>query len=69
MEAASTLRVKQLGLEADYSPLSSAKVVKNVWSYTSTSQYVFMAWCSVKHKDNFTFTMEEVYWYHKLGIL
>jgi hypothetical protein len=27
-----------------------------VWSYTSTPQYVFMAWCLVKHRDNFTFT-------------
>jgi len=26
------------------------------WSYTSTPQYAFMAWCSVwkKHRDNFT---------------
>jgi hypothetical protein len=28
---------------------------KNAWSYTSTPpQYVFMAWCLVKHGDNFT---------------
>jgi hypothetical protein len=27
---------------------------KSEWSYTSTSQYAFMAWCSVKHRD-FTF--------------
>jgi hypothetical protein len=30
---------------------------KNAWSYTSTPQYVFMAWCLVKHRDNFTFTL------------
>jgi hypothetical protein len=30
--------------------------VKNAWSYTSTSQYAFMAWYLVKHRDNFTFT-------------
>jgi hypothetical protein len=42
------------GCEADHSPPSSAEV-KNVWSYTSTPQYVFMAWCLVKHRDNFTF--------------
>jgi len=24
--------------------------------YTSTPQYAFMAWCLVKHRDNFTFT-------------
>jgi hypothetical protein len=29
---------------------------KNVWSYTSTPLYVFMAWYLVKHKENFTFT-------------
>jgi hypothetical protein len=33
--------------EADHPPPSSAEV-KNAWSYTSTFQYVFMAWCSVK---------------------
>jgi hypothetical protein len=46
--------VKWLGCEADHSPPCSAEV-KNAWSYTSTPQYVFMAWCLVKHKDNFTF--------------
>jgi len=36
--------------------LSNAEV-KNAWSYTSTPQYVFTAWCSVKKdRDNFTFT-------------
>jgi hypothetical protein len=38
------------GREADHSPPSSAEV-KNAWSYTSTSQYVFMAWCLVKHRE------------------
>jgi hypothetical protein len=28
----------------DYSPSSNAEV-ENEWSYTSTPQYVFMAWC------------------------
>jgi hypothetical protein len=36
------------------SPPSSAEV-KKAWSYTSTPRYAFMAWCLVKHKDNFTF--------------
>jgi hypothetical protein len=36
--------VKRSGREADQSPPSSAEV-KNAWSYTSTLQYVFMAWC------------------------
>jgi hypothetical protein len=24
---------------------------KNAWPYTSTPQYVFVAWCLVKHKE------------------
>jgi hypothetical protein len=47
--------VKRPGREADHSHPSSAEV-KNAWSYTSIPQYVFMAWCSVKHSENFTFT-------------
>jgi hypothetical protein len=43
------------GGEADHSPPSSAEV-KYAWNYTSTPQYVFIAWCLVKHRDNFTFT-------------
>jgi hypothetical protein len=27
---------------------------KNEWCYTSTPQYAFMAWCSVKHRGIFT---------------
>jgi hypothetical protein len=50
-----SLGVKRPGREADHSPPSSAKV-KNAWSYTSTPQYAFMAWCLVKHRDTFTFT-------------
>jgi hypothetical protein len=46
--------VMRLGREADHSPFTD---VENAWSYTSTPQYVFMAWCLVKHKDNFTFTL------------
>jgi hypothetical protein len=41
--------VKRPGREADRSPPSSAEV-KNAWSYTSTPQYVLMAWCLVKHR-------------------
>jgi hypothetical protein len=36
--------VNRTGYEADHSSPSSAEV----------SQYVFMAWCLVKHRDNFT---------------
>jgi hypothetical protein len=48
--------VKQPGREADHSPPSSAEV-KNVWSYTSTPQHVFMAWCLVKHRNYFILTL------------
>jgi hypothetical protein len=39
--------VKQPGGEADHSPLSNTEV-KYAWSYTSTPQYAFIAWCPVK---------------------
>jgi hypothetical protein len=42
-----SLGVKRPGCEADHSSPSSAKV-KNAWSYTSTPQYAFIAWCLVK---------------------
>jgi hypothetical protein len=54
-----SLRVKRPGRKADHSPPSSAEV-KNAWSYTSTPQYVFMEWCLVKHRDNFTFTFTTI---------
>jgi hypothetical protein len=41
-------------LEADHTPPRSADVT-NTWSSTSTPPYVFMARCSTKHGDNFTF--------------
>jgi hypothetical protein len=50
-----SLGVKRPGREADHSPPSSDEV-KYAWSYTSTPQFVFMAWCLVKHRDNFTLT-------------
>jgi hypothetical protein len=43
------------GREADHTPPSSTEV-KNAWHYTSIPQYVLLAWCLVKHTDNFTFT-------------
>jgi hypothetical protein len=42
-----SLGVKWPGRKADHSPPSSAEV-NNAWSYTSTPQYIFMAWCSLK---------------------
>jgi hypothetical protein len=56
----SFLGSKELEREADHSPPSNAEV-KNAWSYTSTPQYAFMAWCLVKHRDNFTFTFYVLY--------
>jgi hypothetical protein len=55
VSGALSLGVKRPRREADHSPPLSVRS-KNAWSYTSTPQYVFMAWCLVKHRDNFTFT-------------
>jgi hypothetical protein len=30
---------------------------KNTWRYVSTPEYVFMVWCLVKHRNNFTLTL------------
>jgi hypothetical protein len=49
-----TLGVKRPGCEANHS-LPSNSEVNNAWSHASTPQYAFMAWCLVKHRDNFTF--------------
>jgi hypothetical protein len=46
--------VKQVGREADHS-LPYSVEVKNEWGYTFTHPYVFMAWCLVKPRDNFTY--------------
>jgi hypothetical protein len=45
--------VKRPGREADHS-LSSSAEVKNSWHYAFTPKYAFVAWCLVKHRDNFT---------------
>jgi hypothetical protein len=50
-----SLGAKLLGREVDLSPPSTGEV-KNAWSYASIPQYVFMAWCLVKHRNNFIFT-------------
>jgi hypothetical protein len=47
------------GCEADYSTPSSAEF-KNAWNCTYTLACVFMAWCLIKHRDNFTFTSKEM---------
>jgi len=51
--------VKRPGREADHSPPCSAEVKKER-SYTSAPPYVFMAWCLVKHRDNFTFSFSSM---------
>jgi hypothetical protein len=43
------------GSEADYSHASSAEV-KDVQSFTSTPQYPFVSWCSVKAQGQLYFT-------------
>jgi hypothetical protein len=43
-----SLRIKRPGREADHSPTPRPES-KTAWWYTSTPQYVFMAWCLVKH--------------------
>jgi hypothetical protein len=45
--------IKEPGREAD-NLAPSISEVKNMWSYTSTPQNVFVGWCLVKHRDNFT---------------
>jgi hypothetical protein len=47
-----SLSIKRPGRESDHSHLVPRS--KNEWSYTSTPQYVFMAWWLVKPRDDFT---------------
>jgi hypothetical protein len=57
------------GSEVDHSPLSSAEV-RNAWSYSSTSQYVFLQWYLVKNGDKFTFMFITIYlWRSYEGIM
>jgi len=46
MDIWDSLAVKQPDHETDPSSPSSAKV-KNMWSHTSTSQFILMAWCLI----------------------
>jgi hypothetical protein len=43
--------------------VTKQKRKKDAWSYTSTSQYAFMAKCLVRHRDKFTFF---IYFYRGL---
>jgi hypothetical protein len=49
-----SLGVKRPGREAVHSPPSSAEVNNLRGAIPPLHQYVFMAWCLVKHRDNFT---------------
>jgi hypothetical protein len=64
------LGVKLLGHEV-YCSLPSSTKIKNVWCHTSTPPYIYMAWCIIKHKENFTFTLflTSLLWLWKFHIL
>jgi hypothetical protein len=51
------LVVKRPGREADHSLPSSTEVKECEELYFHSPQNAFMAWCLVKHRDNFIFTM------------
>jgi hypothetical protein len=55
VQGAFSVGVERPGREANHSPPSSAEVKECVELYLH-SQYVFMAWCLVKHRGNFNFT-------------
>jgi hypothetical protein len=55
-----SLEVEQQEREADPSHPSTAEV-NNAWSYTSTPQYDFMTWCSVKAWGQLYFTKKKKY--------
>jgi hypothetical protein len=50
-----SLRAKRPNRETHHSRASSTEV-KITWIYTSSPPYVFIAWCLVKHRYNFTFS-------------
>jgi hypothetical protein len=54
--------VKRPGRQTDHSPPSSAEAKKE-WSYDSTSPYVYIAWCLMSTRDNFTFYL------HNYGVI
>jgi hypothetical protein len=51
-----SLVVKRQGREADHSPPFTAEVKECMELNLHSPYFVFMAWCLVKHRDNFTFT-------------
>jgi len=61
-----SLGVKRPGREANHSPPSRAQVKKS-WSYTSIPTYIFMAWCLIKHRCNFTFNVSGLCHHWSIG--
>ena len=55
------LEGKAAGTGSRPSPPTSDTEVKNAWSRTSTSQYISVTCCLIKHRDNFTFTFYQLY--------
>lgn len=49
-----SLGTERQGFAAKHSSLSSAEI-KNIWSSTANTLYIFTTWCSIKHWDKFTF--------------
>jgi hypothetical protein len=62
-----SLGVKRSEREADHSPPSIAEV-KNAWSYTSTPQYAFMAWCSIKAQGQLYLLLHLMFWDSVIGV-
>jgi hypothetical protein len=52
-----SLAIKRPGREADHSPPVSGEVKERMKLCTFAPQYVFMGWCLVKHRDNFTYSL------------
>jgi hypothetical protein len=46
--------------DSDHSHPPSAKT-RNMWSYNSIPSYLFRAWHSIKHRDNFTIISSGIY--------
>ena len=49
--------IKQLESEADQPQPFGAEGTKNEWSHISTTPYVLIKWCLIKHCNNFAVTI------------
>jgi hypothetical protein len=43
--------------EREADSISSSAKAMNVWSYTASPPYIFIPWCLIKYRDNFTFVI------------